>query len=248
VKGIGVWIIGHRGAAGVAPENTLASFRRAVALGAQCIETDLQLSRDAHLVALHDDTLQRTTNGRGPVSARTLEELKQLDAGSWFRRGPGTERFTGERIPTLQEILAFGREHHLGLFLEMKTLPGSGAENVLVEAIQAADAIAGTRVICFDPGILARVRTLEPRLTLGYLFSKNLRDPAAHAVSAGAKILLPRVDRVTTKLVAAAKRNGLQVVTWTVNDPKKMRNLIALGLDGIITNYPHRLAEVLRAS
>jgi glycerophosphoryl diester phosphodiesterase len=245
---ISVWIIGHRGASGVAPENTLAAFRSAVALGAQYIETDLQLSRDAHLVAIHDDTLQRTTNGRGPVSARTLEELKRLDAGSWFRRGPCGERFAGERIPSVEEVLAFGREHHVGLFLEMKTPEASGAEHALVGAVRAAGAIDYVRVISFDQGVLARVRALEPRLMLGYLFSKSLPDPVAHAVSAGAKILLPRVDRVTAKLVAAAKRNGLQVVTWTVNDPRKMRTLIALGLDGIITNYPERLAAVLRAS
>jgi glycerophosphoryl diester phosphodiesterase len=241
-----VWIIGHRGASGVAPENTLAAFRRAVEMGAQYIETDLQLSRDARLVALHDDTLQRTTNGRGPVSARTLDELKKLDAGSWFRGGPGGKRFAGERIPTLEEVLAFGRDHHIGLFLEMKTPEGSGAERALVEAIRTAGAMDRTRVICFDPGVLARVRALEPLLTLGLLFSKALRDPVARAVDAGAKILLPRTDRVTAKLVAEAKRHELKVVTWTTNDRKKMRKLITLGVDGIITNYPDRLAAILR--
>src|SRR6266436_9009065 len=80
-----LWVVAHRGASGVAPENTMAAFRKAVELGAVFIETDLQLSRDARLVALHDDTLERTTNGRGPVSSKTLEQLRKLDAGSWFK-------------------------------------------------------------------------------------------------------------------------------------------------------------------
>ena len=98
-----MWVIAHRGASGAAPENTMAAFRKAVELGAGFIETDLQLSRDARLVALHDDTLERTTNGRGPVSSKTLEELRKLDAGSWFRSsGQGTAAFAGERIPTVE--------------------------------------------------------------------------------------------------------------------------------------------------
>ena len=97
-----MWVIAHRGASGAAPENTMAAFRKAVELGAGFIETDLQLSRDARLVALHDDTLERTTNGRGPVSSRSLEELRKLDAGSWFRpSGHESPPFAGERIPTI---------------------------------------------------------------------------------------------------------------------------------------------------
>ena len=201
-----MWIIGHRGASGVAPENTLASFRRAVEMGAQYIETDLQLSRDARLVALHDDTLQRTTNGRGPVSAKTLEELRQLDAGSWFRAGPGGERFAGERIPTVEEVLAFTREHDIGLYLEIKAPRASGAEHAVAGAVRTASELLRTCVICFDLGVLARVRALEPLLMLGYLFSKASPDAVAQAVGAGARTLLPRADRVTPELLAEARR------------------------------------------
>src|ERR1700680_1734715 len=100
-------VVAHRGASGFAPENTLAAFRAAAEMGAGYIETDLQLTRDAHLVAIHDETLERTTDGRGPVSGATLEELRRVDAGSWFR---GSRNFAGERIPTIEEVLAFGRE------------------------------------------------------------------------------------------------------------------------------------------
>ena len=105
-------VIAHRGASGHAPENTLAAFKRALALGATFIETDLQLSRDSHFVAIHDDTVNRTTNGQGKVHDLSLAELRRLDAGSWF----GSE-FTGERIPTLDEILEFSKKHDVVFYL-----------------------------------------------------------------------------------------------------------------------------------
>src|SRR5260370_24066896 len=108
-------LIAHRGASGHAPENTLAAFKKAVALGATFIETDLHLSRDAHLVAIHDATLNRTTNGQGAVHNMTLAELRRLDAGSWF----GTE-FGGGRIPTLEKLSQFSKKNGGGFFLEIK--------------------------------------------------------------------------------------------------------------------------------
>src|ERR1700751_4542895 len=110
-----VLAIAHRGASGYAPENTLAAFRRAVTMGAGFIETDLQLSRDARLVALHDATVNRTTNGQGAVHDMTLGELRRLDAGSWF----GSE-FAGERIPTVEEILDFAKRPDLVFYLEVQ--------------------------------------------------------------------------------------------------------------------------------
>jgi glycerophosphoryl diester phosphodiesterase len=109
------WIIAHRGASGHAPENTLAAFREAVKLGATFIETDLHLTRDAQFVAFHDANLQRTTNGTGPVRERTKAELRELDAGRWFDRD-----FVGEKIPTIEEVLKFGRDNDVVLYLELK--------------------------------------------------------------------------------------------------------------------------------
>src|SRR5713226_3973035 len=110
-----VLVIGHRGASGHAPENTLASFKKAVALGATFIETDLHLSRDARLVAIHDATVNRTTNGQGVVHDMTLAELRRLDAGSWF----GSE-FAGERIPMLEELLEFSKKNDVVFYMELK--------------------------------------------------------------------------------------------------------------------------------
>jgi len=245
-----VWVIAHRGASAVAPENTLAAFRKALELGAGFIETDLQLSRDARLVGLHDETLDRTTDGRGPVSAKTLEQLRRLDAGSWFRMsshhaGAG---FAGERIPTIEEILAFGREYEIGLHLEIKPLGPSGAEHAIVGALHACGEVARSVVISFDASTLRRVHQLDPLIMTGFLFSDRLPAPVATAVGVGARQLLPRVDRVTPELVKDAHAHDLKVVAWTANSPDEMRKLMNEGVDGIITDYPDRLVELLRTS
>jgi len=241
-----MWVIAHRGASGVAPENTMAAFQRAVEMGAGFIETDLQLSRDARLVALHDDTLDRTTNGHGPVSGKTLEELRKLDAGAWFAKGPATRGdFAGERIPTIEEVLAFGREKDIGLYLELKPRGPSGAELAIVGTLRASGEIGRSVVLSFDSGSLMRVRQFEPLLATGFLYSKRLSDGVARAVSAGARQLLPRADRITPALVAEAHRNDLKVVAWTVNDRAKMKEMMSAGVDGIITNYPDELMALL---
>ncbi len=236
-----MWIIGHRGASGHAPENTLAAFRRAVELGARFIETDLQLSRDSRLVAIHDDTLDRTTNGRGPVHRLTLAELRELDAGSWF--GP---RFAGERIPTLEEILQFARKSDVVFYLEIKPCGAWGIEHALVGALREAQEVVRPVVLSFDPATLAAVRRIEPTLMTGFLFQWPLKDAVERALSVGARQLAPCGDQVTPELVTEARRNDLQVVTWTINDPAHMRALISAGVDGIMTDYPDRLVALLR--
>lgn len=227
----------------------MAAFRKAVELGAGFIETDLQLSRDARLVALHDDTLERTTNGRGLVSSKTIEELRKLDAGSWFRTsGRESASFAGERIPTVEEILAFGRQHEIGLHLEVKPTGPSGAEHAIVGALHACNEIARSVVLSFSAGALKRVHQLDPLVMTGFLFSDRLPSAVATAVEAGARQLLPRQDRVTQELVADAHAHDLRVVAWTADSEADMQRLIAAGVDGIITDYPDRLAELLRTT
>lgn len=245
-----MWVIGHRGASGFAPENTLAAFRKALELGAGFIETDLQLSRDARLVALHDDTLERTTNGQGPVSSKTLEELRRLDAGSWFR--PSTHEaaphFSGEPIPTIEEVLAFGREQEIGLLLEIKATGPSGAEHAVVGALRAAGEIPRSVVLSFAPSVLRRIRELEPLVMTGFLYGDRMPSPVSTAVDLGARQLLPRTDRVTPELVSEAHAHDLKVVAWTANTANDMQKLISAGVDGIITDYPDRLTALLRTA
>ena len=233
--------IAHRGASGYAPENTFAAFRRAIAMGAGFIETDLQLSRDARFVAIHDATVSRTTNGQGAVHNLTLAELRRLDAGSWF----GSE-FAGERIPTLEEILEFAKKHDVVFYLEMKPSGSWGGEHALISALRESGEIARIVVISFDPEILASVRKIEPTLMTGLLFEGQIGNPLEKALEIGARQIAVRGDLVTPRLLKEARERDLQVVCWTVNHPAHMRLLVEAGVDGIISDYPDRLLELAR--
>jgi glycerophosphoryl diester phosphodiesterase len=233
--------IAHRGASGYAPENTLAAFRRAIALGVSFIETDLHLTRDAHFVALHDETVNRTTTGQGPIQSMTLAEVRRLDAGTWF----GSE-FMGERVPTLLEILEFARKNDVVFYLELKPNGFWGGEHALISALRDAGQIARVVIISFDPGILEGLRRLEPTLMTGLLFDQRVEDAFAKTMEIGARQIAMRGDLVTPNLLREAHKRDLQVVCWTVNNPAHMRLLASAGVDGIISDYPDRLLSALK--
>jgi len=236
-----VLIIAHRGASGNAPENTLAAFRKAVALGATFIETDLQLSRDARFVAIHDATVNRTTNGQGAVHDMTLAGLRKLDAGSWF----GSE-FAGERIPTLEEIFEFSKKNDVVFYLEIKPGAAWGGEHALVGALRESGEIPRAVVISFDAAIVLNLRKIEPTLMTGLLYDGQIENPLDKAVEIGARQVAVRGDLVTPALIAQARKKDLQVVCWTVNHPAHMRMLAAAGVDGIMSDYPDRLVAAVR--
>jgi len=240
-----MWVIAHRGASGHAPENTLAAFRRAVELGARFIETDLQITRDARLVAMHDATLDRTTNGKGQVHLSSLEEIRALDAGTWFRDGKaGT--FAGERVPTLEEILDIGKEHDVIFYLEIKSGVAWGVEHAVVATLRDRRASPRVVILSFDPSALNSVHRLDSTMMTGFLCEHPSSDLVERTVRAGARQLVARGDLITSAVIEKAHHAGLQVVAWTINEPEQMRHLIATGIDGIITDYPDRLFGVLR--
>lgn len=236
-----VLAIAHRGASGYAPENTFAAFRRAVAQGVSFIETDLHLTRDAHFVAIHDETVERTTNGRGAIHDMTLAEVRRLDAGSWF-----ASEFMGERIPTLDEILEFTKKHDVVFYLELKPSGFWGGEHALISALRDTGEIPRSVVISFDPAILAALRKIEPTLMTGLLHDGNLESPFEKAVEIGARQLAIRGDLVTPNFLQEARKRDLQVVCWTINSLAHMRMLAAAGVDGIMSDYPDRLLTVLK--
>lgn len=234
-------VIAHRGASGHAPENTMAAFRKAVALGATFIETDLQLSRDAHFVAVHDETVNRTTSGCGSVHDLTLAELRELDAGSWF----GSE-FSGERIPTLEEILQFSKKNDVVFYLEMKPSGAWGGEHAVVAALRESGEIPRAVVISFDPSMVLNVHTIDPTVMTGLLCDGQLEKPVEKALEIGARQLAVRGDLVTPALLEQARKKDLQVVCWTINHPAHMRLLIEAGVHGIMSDYPERVVAALK--
>jgi len=236
-------VVGHRGAAGLAPENTLAAFELALSLGVDVLECDVHLTRDGHLAIIHDDTVDRTTNGKGPVAGHSLAELRALDAGSW--RGP---EFAGQRVPVLEELLALARGRaHVSIELKQGPLFQSGVEKALVAALEASGAIEEVLVISFDHRAVRRVRELSPRVGVGVLYVGRPVDPAGLARAAGAQVLLPQWTLITEEDVQAAHRAGLAMLPWTVNDPERMAGLLDIGVDGMASDYPDRLLAVVAA-
>jgi len=242
-----IWTIAHRGASGHAPENTMAAFRRAVELGARFLETDLQITRDARVIAIHDFTLDRTTTGKGQVHLLTLEQIRALDAGGWFSDGRAGA-FSGERVPTLKEILDFGKENDVIFYLEIKSGPAWGIEHAVVAELRDQNASARVVILSFDPGTLDSVRRLDSTVMTGFLCEHPSGDLVERTVRAGARQLVARGDLITPAVVEKAHHAGLQVVAWTINEADQMRQLIATGVDGIITDYPDRLLSVIDAT
>jgi len=240
-----IWTIAHRGASGHAPENTMAAFRRAVELGVRFIETDLQITRDARVVAIHDFTLDRTTNGKGQVHLLTLEEIRTLDAGGWFG-GRNAEMFSGERIPTLNEILDFAKVNDVIFYLEIKSGPAWGIEHAVVATLRDRNASARVVILSFDPSTLDSIHRLDSTMMTGFLCEHPSNDLVERTVRAGARQFVARGDLITPSVVDKAHHAGLQVVAWTINEADQMQRLIAAGVDGIITDYPDRLLSVLK--
>ena len=233
--------IAHRGASGYAPENTLAAYRRAIAQGATFIETDLHLTRDVHFVAIHDETLDRTTSGHGPVKQTTLAEIRKLDAGSWF-----ASEFIGERVPILEEILDFSHKHDVVFYLELKPAGFWGGEHALISALRDSGEIQRMVIISFEPAILVNLRKIEPLLMTGLLSDGQIPNSFEQALEIGARQLVLRGDLLTPNLLQEAHRRDIQVVCWTVNQPAHIRLLASAGVDGIMSDYPDLLLASLK--
>jgi glycerophosphoryl diester phosphodiesterase len=229
----------HRGASGHAPENTLAAFRLAMAMGAEMCELDVQQTADDRLVVMHDDTLNRTTNGKGNLWEMTLAELQQYDAGGWF-----DPRFAGEKLPALEEVIALVRGK-MKLNFEVKM---HGHERNLAALIVAT--IRRERfeqecvVTSFDWKMADAIKTLAPDLPVGYIF--GWREFAEEAFDGPTDVLSTHYSLVDAAFLSRARDAGKKVFVWTVNYKWLMRRLLKLGVDGIITNYPERLREIMQ--
>jgi glycerophosphoryl diester phosphodiesterase len=233
--------IAHRGASALAPENTIAAFERAVELGADVIELDLHMSQDGELVVIHDDTLDRTTDGSGPVHQRSLAELMRLDAGRWFGEG-----FAGQRIPRLDEVLdRFAGKVPLALEIKAGSTFFPGIEEKVVSALRERAAIDQAAVASFDHYALRRLKEIEPTIRTAALLVGRPVSLSAIAGPAKADGLALEASFVTKTEVDACRAAGLQIVVWVVNDPAQMRHFIGLGVDGIITDRPDLLRLAL---
>ena len=259
-KGDGVRFLavqGHRGASALAPENTLAAFRRAIELGADGMEMDLQLTSDGAVVVIHDDTLERTTDGWGRVTDLTLAEVRRADAGAKFGAA-----YRGERVPTLSEVIdlvkASGNDR-VRLNLEIKFGEGregkpEDIEERVLAVLRAAGFVDRVTVQSFHHPSPAKMKALEPRIPSGLLVGARRppSDPVALVQQYRADYYAPEHRLVTREMVQALHQARIPVVTWTVNDESGMHRLIEMGVgsvqgDAIISDYPDRAVNVRRA-
>jgi len=224
-------IMGHRGAPADAPENTLASFNRALAVGVAAVELDVQLTKDGRLAVIHDETLDRTTNGRGPVRDFTLAEIKKLDAGR------------GEAVPSLEEVFDLVRGK-ADLVVELKQPEAAGA---LLDFFRERRAFEYATIISFWHPVLKALKQAEPRLNTGVLMVGCPADPVGLARAADAGALVMHYVYVTPELVAAAHSHGLLVYVWNIDDPKTLKPYLSMNLDGIGSNRPGVLIEYLKS-
>jgi glycerophosphoryl diester phosphodiesterase len=232
--------VAHRGAARYAPENTLGAFRLALEHGAPAVECDVRRTQDGHLVVIHDPTVDRTTDGRGPVGALTLEALRRLDAGRWF--GP---EWAGERIPLLDEVLELVRGRAL-IQIEVKNdpTPAEGIERQVVDAICRKQMEEEAFLISFDHQLVQSARGAAPRVATGILYSARLVDPIAAARAAGADGLCVQWGYLDREVVAQARGAGLGIYTWTVDDEGVFRRCLELGVDGVASNDTRLIARL----
>lgn len=235
--------LAHRGASGHAPENTMAAFHAAEKMGADGFEFDVLLSSDGVPVVIHDETLGRTTNGTGFVHQHTYAELQGLDAGSWFGAS-----FAGEKIPRLEDVLReFGARMFLNIELKNSYLSYPGLEEKVIALIRRYGVEKNCLVSSFDHESMERFHTLAPDIPTGLLYDCILIQAPQYAKHVGASALHPYFRCISKKQVEAAHENGLQVNVWTVNEPADMHWMLTTGVDAIITNYPDRLRNILRA-
>jgi glycerophosphoryl diester phosphodiesterase len=228
-------ILAHRGGSAHAPENTLAAFERGFQDGADGFELDVHLSKDGIPVVSHDFTLERVTGVREAVAALTVRELASLDAGSWF-----SPEFHDQFIPTLEQVLALATGKDLLINIEIKAgyRRYPGIEEACLD--QVARAAGHLRVIfsSFDHYCLRRIKEIDPQAATGALYSCSLIDAHEYALRIGVDALHPHHMVIDADYMAACRKAGIQVNTWTVNDPVRARELWAMGVDAIITDDP----------
>ena len=235
----------HRGARNVAPENTLSAFERALAQGADGLELDIRLCKTNEWIVLHDATLNRTTNGRGYVRTKSLEDLRRLNAGAWFGA-----RFAREKIPTLREVLELARGRCL-LNLEIKAVAAVQTSMLagLIEALYRHHLERRCIISSFNPLVLRRVSRLDFRLPTGLLLTGNLLSngpKAAFRRLTGVQALHLHAAVISPRLVERVRTLGLHLFVWGADHAPVMKRMIHFGVNGIITDDPLTLNRILK--
>jgi glycerophosphoryl diester phosphodiesterase len=234
-----VQVIGHRGAAALAPENTWAGFDLALDLGVDAIETDVRATSDGVLVLLHDERLDRTTDGTGIVHGTPWDVVGALDAGAWFRK-----EFTGARVPRLYETLArYG--HRTRLVLEIKQ---DGIEGRVLDMVLGLDLISSVTLTSFSFETACRCKLACAEATVGFLSPEVGPDVIGRVLDAGLDQFCPPAHALSREQVRTWKAQGLAVRAWGIRNVDLMAQAIEAGVDGMTVDFPHLLLQALGRS
>ena len=237
--------IAHRGFSGMAPENTLISFAKALECKPDAVECDIHLSSDGYLMIIHDGTLERTTSGHGKVGKKSYAELRKLDAGSWF-----SPKFMGEKIPILEELIELTKGK-IELCIELK---GKGTARKAVSMIEQFDIMDQVALFSFWPEEIMHAKQLNPRIpTLLLRYYLDLQEPvtlkpvdiAREVLAADANILGINKEIITPDLIQTMHHRAITVSAYTVNTIDVMKTLIQWDVDGIVSDYPDLLMKIL---
>jgi glycerophosphoryl diester phosphodiesterase len=232
--------IAHRGAAGITPENTKIAFLKALDLGADAIEFDVQLTQDDVCIVFHDESLERTTNGDGLVADTSWEVISKLDAGSWFAAS-----FRNVEVPTLEEVLkTIGGRTTLNIELKPDKRRQEKLVRHVITAVARFDLFESVVFSSFDLGSVELLARLVPKARVGVLcLPDRVEKAVAAAVRMKAETIHPHVGMVDQEFVNDAHARGWNVWAWTANEPGEIELLMALGVDGIFTDYPDRVVN-----
>jgi glycerophosphoryl diester phosphodiesterase len=235
-------IIAHRGAKGMAPENTLVAFQLGLSQGCEGIELDVHLSADDEIVVCHDMTLDRTTDGKGLIAEKSLSEIKTYDAGFWFG-----DAFKGETVPTLDEVFDLVPDSIM-INVEIKYSYDGRMEHKIVEILRRRNRLNNVIVSSFDHKCVRRIKQMESDAKIGLLYQSKLLDPTAYARSFDVEVysLHPYFEMLDAEDVLNATESGLYVYPYTANEVNDLLHLTGLGVSGIITNFPGRLKDLLQ--
>jgi glycerophosphoryl diester phosphodiesterase len=240
-------VIAHRGDSAHRPENTLASFASALELGASVVELDVQLTADGHVVVMHDATVDRTTDGRGDVRRMELGDVRSLSAGYPERFGGA---WSGERVPTLAEVLTLVRER-ARIMIEIKKESVSddadgGIEARTIAEVRRLGLSDQVALISFEHRALLRCRELAPEIARGHLFGRTSpRDVLPATREAGCGIVMPHKSQLSDTIADAVHGAGLKLATWVVDEPEELQRLARFRLYGVGSNRPGVLMQAL---
>ncbi len=226
-----VIVIGHRGAAGLEPENTLRSIKAAIEIGVDEVEIDVRVSKDGYLVVIHDETVDRTTNGHGFVRDLTLKEIKNLDAGQ------------GEQVPTLKEVLDLTR-NKVVLDIELKVSEALNKTLCLIEEMKIQDHVV---LISFKHDLLLKARSSNPNIRTGAIFFESPKLSSLDVIKKYADGIYVHYRNINKDLIDEAHSKNLRIGVWTVNSISDMKRMIRLGVDAVTTDRPDLLIRLLNS-